>query len=254
MAQVAEQKEAGAKGRGRGRGRGRGKNSSSIPAVPEMTDRAKEPAPEVAPESPDPKHPPKRPVANTPERRQLFVEGNEEKENLQSSPPVKQPKKRARAKAKAAAAQAKAVAQSQSPPAQAELITGEGKAEEAPAKPERGPGKAAVQKAIDHLNEARHDDAEWHHVLKLFQSMDGKCECEKDVPKYGHWSLSMYWTTKRVGLLHKNGKATTHVASFGGGCCKNICLPLLAAQMLVWLLLADGTDVLASTQSVLVYR
>ena len=239
----------GGRGRGRGRGRKAAVSSASQPEIPEVTAT--------------PEHPPRAskrdPPADltTPERRVLFPEEPE----IPKASPAKPPKKRVRGKKSAAVetpeveapqegdmtevpkAKAKAKAKQhrkgKHPEAKAVI---EGKSEgdekdkvEGPTEgKERKVSKAAQQAALKCLQEAKADEASWFHAEKLFEALKGKkLENKRDVPKFDHWSLSVYWSSSRVGLLQKQQKRFQHVLSFGGVYCKNIAMPVLAASMYV---------------------
>ena len=91
---------------------------------------------------------------------------------------------------------------------------------------------AQVTKAKHELEMYKEDPAGWAHVIKLFDAT--KIPERDSTPKYMYWAYSMYWGTRRVGLLQKqpSGK-NVHYSSFGGGHCTHIGIPTEACKMLV---------------------
>ena len=76
----------------------------------------------------------------------------------------------------------------------------------------------------------RNDSERWTSFNALYNSMMGvQPTCPNDVPKYKHYSLSMYWTKARVGLLQ--GKH--HCLSFSSASTMRIGLPLCATKLYV---------------------
>ena len=159
----------------------------------------------------------KRPAEQqTPERRQLFRDDDTNMSPSPAkvvSPPIKQPKKRARAaakpkpKAKAAASTAKVedMKEAEEGKCTVEGETGEGgesndKGEEE-TKSMRDPSEKLKKWAFDTLTAAKGDPASWFHAQKLFE---GVKQTEKScLAKWTYWQNSMYWTTRRVGVLQK---------------------------------------------------
>lgn len=96
----------------------------------------------------------------------------------------------------------------------------------------RPPSKKQVDEAKLALVEAKADPATWAHVEKLFAATESpERACAK---KYHFWLTSMYWGTRRVGLLQKKaGQKSINVLSFGGGFCKHIGIPAEACQLFV---------------------
>lgn len=195
----------------------------------------------------------KRPAEQqTPERRQLFRDDDTNMSPSPAkvvSPPIKQPKKRARAaakpkpKAKAAASTAKVedMKEAEEGKCTVEGETGEGgesndKGEEE-TKSMRDPSEKLKKWAFDTLTEAKGDPASWFHAQKLFE---GVKQTEKScLAKWTYWQNSMYWTTRRVGVLQKQTRGgTKHVLSFGGGHCKHIGIPFVASELFVRNLIA----------------
>lgn len=148
-----------------------------------------------------------------------------ESANAKASPPVKQTKKRSKKEVPA-----KEVAPQEGVPKEASPSE-----EAAPVQvPLKQPSDRMYRRAMNTLIEAKRDPASWFHVVRLWKAIDGKIR--KDNPamkKFDHWGFSMYWLTCRVGLLHKKGKVSSHVLSFGGGFCNDIGMPLEAAYMYV---------------------
>ena len=239
-----EKKRGGGRGRGRGRGRG-GKpkkgskeqeNNDHPEEVPEGTTGIE--GLEGAAAST------KRPQMCTPERRRLFVDPensprNEEvvKPGMSPSPAIKQqPAKRSKqAKAKA---KSKAVVESKVPEKTKQPMDGEegkptNEVETKDDKGKRPPTKKQMDWAKQELTDAKTSDpAQWDHALKLFEAV--KVQEKSCVEKYMYWSLSMYWTTRRVGLLQKQcGGGPKHVLSFGGGHCTHIGIPFEACRLFV---------------------
>ena len=142
-------------------------------------------------------------------------------------------RKAAKAKAKAAAAPSNEP-QPKAPEDEPKAMEEDTKPTKAAPKP---PGEAARKSAMKALMEAKADDAAWHHVLRLFKAMEApevtRENQHETLEKRQHWSLSMYWDSKRIGLLQKrpSGKGAAHVLSFGGGHCLHIGLPLEAIRM-----------------------
>ena len=224
-----EKKENGGRGgRGRGRGRCRGRKAEEkLASTPEK----KVPS----------KRPPVESQANTPERRELFPDPAAEPPVPEAaSSSTKQPKKRAKAKAQGKA-KAKAAPSQPAEPAQPEAEAGgsapepddgkvaaDGKMEPA----QRLPGQRIQKPALKLLKESKADPAAWFHVQELHKALKfHKLTDKKEVPKYDFWSLSMYWQTKRVGLLQKQESGFVHVTSFGCTWCKNIAMCAHAARM-----------------------
>ena len=148
---------------------------------------------------------------------------------MSTSPPIKQPAKRSKGAAKAKA-KSKAVVESAGkgcPPNEVENKDDKNE------KTKRPPTKNQVDWAKKELTDAKTSDpAQWDHALKLFEAV--KVPERSCVEKYMYWSLSMYWTTRRVGLLQKQcGGAPKHVLSFGGGHCSHIGIPFEAARLYV---------------------
>ena len=74
------------------------------------------------------------------------------------------------------------------------------------------------------------DEARWTSFSALYNSMmAAQPTTQNDVPKFKHYSLSMYWTKARVGLLQ--GKH--HVLSFSSASTGRIGLPLCATKLYV---------------------
>lgn len=241
------------RGRGGGRGRGRGRQGKKDPK-PEKGNNVH---PEEVPEKTtgvtgleDAATSTKRPQMCTPERRRLFVEEGGSPKNeevmppevpgMSTSPPIKQPAKRSKGAAKAKA-KSKAVVESKVEE-KTEQPKGAGKGcppnevenkDDKNEKTKRPPTKNQVDWAKKELTDAKtSDQAQWDHALKLFEAV--KVPERSCVEKYMYWSLSMYWTTRRVGLLQKQcGGAPKHVLSFGGGHCSHIGIPFEAARLYV---------------------
>lgn len=209
-------------------------NSGSTPSKPKPDASASKPSEvkgdmDSAPPKKKTRAPrkPKRGATSTPTKvlpSQTAGESNggtgESKDNA-ASPPVKQPKKRTK-KGPGAKADVPmdAAAEPVAPPAEP--------------KETKGPSDRITKRAKDHIIQARKDPASWFHIQRLWGAMKGKntkpTPCMK---KMEHWGWSMYWITKRVGVLEKRGTTSSHVASFGGGFCADIDLPLEAAYMYV---------------------
>ena len=195
----------------------------------------------------------KRPAEQqTPERRQLFRDDDTNMSPSPAkvvSPPIKQPKKRTRAaakpkpKAKAAASTAKVedMKEAEEGKCTVEGETGEGGESndkgEKETKSMRAPSEKLKKWAFDTLTAAKGDPASWFHAQKLFE---GVKQTEKScLAKWTYWQNSMYWTTRRVGVLQKQTLGgTKHVLSFGGGHCKHIGIPFVAAELFVRNLIA----------------
>ena len=249
-------------GRGKGRGRGRGRKQAPTEPVDEMEvdgiggvngKRSPERTPEKTPEK----------VTNT---------GGEDssgspRKNLESqfenaviqSPAVKQEKKRPK-RATKAAAKPKAASKPKQTQEEKEDEKMEEKEDEKKTnkqekkrdskkeEPEKDQKKdekheeretkprtisdAQVTKAKHELEMYKEDPAGWAHVIKLFDAT--KIPERDSTPKYMYWAYSMYWGTRRVGLLQKqpSGK-NVHYSSFGGGHCTHIGIPTEACKMLV---------------------
>ena len=68
------------------------------------------------------------------------------------------------------------------------------------------------------LMDAKNDSPSWDHVTKLFEAT--KKDEREPCPKMHYWGFSMYYLTRRVGILQQQGKGKkVHVMSFGGGQC-----------------------------------
>ena len=189
----------------------------------------------------------------TPERKKLFDDDDTAMVPTASpekvvSPPIKQPKKRTRGaaktkpKSKAEASNGKATENKKE--AEEEECTAErgetGQGDESIEKGEkeaktrsiRPPSEKLKKWAIDTLTEAKGDPASWFHAVKLFEGV--KLAEKSCSAKWTYWQNSMYWTTRRVGVLQrKTGGGLKHVLSFGGGHCKHIGIPFVATQLFV---------------------
>lgn len=254
-AKIKEEKEkTQGRGRGGGRGRGRGRQANKDPK-PEK--KGNNDHPEEVPEKPsgvkgleDAATSTKRPQMCTPERRRLFVLPEDSPKNeevvppargMSTSPPIKQPAKRSKSAAKAKA-KSKAVVESKVPEKTEQSLDGntgnppnevENKDEKIE-KTKRPPTKNQVDWAKKELTDAKTSDpAQWDHALKLFEAV--KAPEKSCVEKYMYWNLSMYWTTRRVGLLQKQcgSGGPKHVLSFGGGHCSHIGIPFEACRLFV---------------------
>ena len=74
-------------------------------------------------------------------------------------------------------------------------------------------------------------------VEDMKEAEEGKCTVEGETGEGGQ--NSMYWTTRRVGVLQKQTLGgTKHVLSFGGGHCKHIGIPFVASELFVRNLIA----------------
>lgn len=151
---------------------------------------------------------------------------------MASSPPIKQKKKRAKGPSKDAAAP------DAEPVPSAAAAAAAGDVEAVPAeKGKKGPGRAAIKWAENHLKESSQDPAALWHMSRLwgFETIKVSQETWGSFPKPTYFGYSMYWKTRRVGLLVKGptSKDSTHVTSFGGERCRSISLSLKAAMMFV---------------------
>lgn len=94
------------------------------------------------------------------------------------------------------------------------------------------PSKAHIDSAMAELKDAKSDDASWEHVCKLFAATKNDPKKCKHVFQY--WTYSMYWHSKRVGLLQKGtATGTRHILSFGGTFCPHIGIPAEACRLYV---------------------
>ena len=278
----ADKKDSG-RGGGRGRGRGRkgggGKKKETeakdIEVPPVATEQHESEGKKL-----DKKTQKTKRVLNppcTPERRELFpadgtspmkVDGKDENPN-ETSPPIKQtPKRRRAAKGKAkAAAKTKGKkdgeeASSSKGSGPSEIAQGEKKEEKTEEKQEKGDGGGGEVKknrtisdtqktwAMDYLTDMKKtDEAGWEHVEKLFSAT--KVAERLSVSKFAFFTLSMYWSTRRVGLLQRKPEGGTcrHVLSFGGGACTHIGIPTEACRLYVsyWVCWCDCVFVRLNT-------
>ena len=227
-------------GRGRGRRRGRGKAKDVDPeTVPEPRGDVSSPTKgrvDNDMEVDEDKVPQKRPM-HTPERRQLFqdsvdmgVSPAKATDGSVPSPPVKQDRKRVkRAAVKSKAkAEPRARRSTENPKAPAKELAKTSKDEQKgdkngkdteteggkegckkgdqegdkEIKPARPPSQKLQKWAHDHLLEAKQDSSAWFFVIKLFEGTKSP-ERSCDTKMMTHFSFSMYWRTRRVGLLQK---------------------------------------------------
>lgn len=86
------------------------------------------------------------------------------------------------------------------------------------------------------LNALRSDPTKWGCVQKLYEACSEEVN-PTNVMRFEHYTLSVYWTTKRVGLLAKPevGKPK-HILSFGNPFSTAISLPLCGVSLYVHLL------------------
>lgn len=274
LAQEAKDDSKAGRSRGRGRGRGRGKIPEKVenavlgpsshqveapeaPATPvarklkfgDDDENGEEPKQDVAPPNemevdPSPKAKSKKRRAAAKPKAKAKSKPSQDADApadgpMAASPPIKQKAKRAKG-GKDSKQEASAPSSAAVPP--------EGQLE-ADAEKKKTPGKALVKFAEKQLQEACDDPATWFHVQQLWPALDTPGVTQEkwqSVAKPVYWSYSMYWKTKRVGLLakgatHKDG--TTHVTSFGGVWTRNIALSLKAATMFVAALVASYVKV-----------
>ena len=262
LAAQAKENSKDGKGRGRGRGgKGRGKvgarpaDATTIKRAVENQDgEASTPRRKLFEDEPgdvepsqasamtsgmDVDPPAAKPSENKPKRvrgKRTPAPPKAEEAPMNSSPPIKQKKKRA--KGPKDAKEQEHVPENVPPqhpsPSQPDVP----EPAEAPAeKIAKQPGKAKIKSSENALNDAQKDPASWHHVLKLWGALDtlkvSKGELGS-VPKFQYWSFSFYWKTNRVGLLTKSvGGKYVHRASFGGSTCCSMAMPLKAALLFV---------------------
>ena len=248
-AKQKEDKQATGKGGGRGggRGRGRGRKASNTTKasepehVPEpLGANGSEKDCEMETEKEYPSASLKRPAMQTPERRRLFPDdmppgcsevSPSKPPGMVASPPIRQDRKKPK---RAAKSKAKAKAKSKAAlPTEEEPRSGEGKGEEVkePSGP-RQPSNRVTQWAMTKLAEAKQDSPAWHHVCKLFEGTNVPERSCGD--KLMYFSFSMYWLTRRVGLLQKQPMGgNKHLLSFGGGHCIHIGIPYVASRLYV---------------------
>ena len=247
-----EEKPARGGGRGRGRGgRGRGKAKA---APSKSTEPEDVPEPEPAPkdmevEKGKPGKSKRQRAMQTPERRRLFDDDADDDMQVTpvkaaapsstpaaaASPPIQQekekPKRAAKTKAKGKAAPKKPegeVEEGEVP----EKTEGEEVKPEKASKAPRPPTENQKTWALDFLANAKNDPASWDHVTKLFEST--KIPERSHGKKGVYWTYSMYWLTRRVGLLQKQcGGGSKHILSFGGGQCVHIGIPYVASLLYV---------------------
>eukprot|EP00438_Fugacium_kawagutii_P012769 Skav214218 [mRNA] locus=scaffold489:544926:549630:+ [translate_table: standard] len=260
LAQEAKDDSKAGKGRGRGRGRGRGKiaerveekvlgPSSHKDDVPEKPverklkfgsddENGEEPKQDVAPPEkteidPAPKNKSRKRTAAAKPKAKAKAKPSKDADAggsaecpMAASPPIKQKEKRRK---NGKDSKQEAVAPSSADiPAEGQL--------EANAEKKKGPGRALVTFADKHMKDASNDPATWFHVAQLWPALADKSITQdkwQTVAKPHYWSYSMYWKTKRCGLLTKNANGGVHVTSFGGVWTRNIALSLQAAQMFV---------------------
>ena len=100
----------------------------------------------------------------------------------------------------------------------------------------RGPSDKQKQAAKVLLSALRSDPRKWGCVQKLYEACSEEVNAG-NVMRFEHYTLSVYWTTKRVGLLAKQevGKPK-HILSFGNPFSPAISLPLCGVSLYVHLL------------------
>ena len=259
-AKQKEEKQATGKGvsRGGGRGRGRGRKASnktkaSEPEdVPEpLGDNGNGKDCEMGSDKENQSTSLKRPAMQTPERRKLFADdmspgcpkdSPSKPAGMVASPPIRQdkkkPKRAAKCKAKAKA-KSKAEVSMEEEPKSGEEKGGEVKEPTGP----RAPSDRAKQWAMAKLVEAKQDPPAWLHVCKLFEGT--KIPERSSGDKLMYFSFSMYWRTRRVGLLQKQPTGgNKHLLSFGGGHCIHIGIPYVASRLYVGYSVASTLHVL----------
>lgn len=233
----------GGRGRGRGGKGGRGKKAAVEPQGESSMDQENVSSKRAAEATPPPKVSAEQPRdevddMQTPVRNLDAALDAEANPGVTASPAIKQPKKRAKnsratkstaAKSKAAPRASQKKTEADSEP-QAENQDAENQRVEEP-KPSKPPSKNLISKAR-HILQDNSDPAGWHHVTKMLENTKGN---ERDIDdKSMYWQYSMYWGTRRVGLLQKKaGEKAAHVLSFGGGHCKHIGIPMEACRMYV---------------------
>ena len=267
-------------GRGRGRGRGRGKSKVVDPeTVPEPHGEVSSPTKNRVDsdmEVDEQKVSQKRPM-HTPERRQLFPDGADmgvspakATDGSVPSPPVKQDRKRSKqaavkSKAKAEARPGRSNQNPKSPAKEVEKTSkhekkvdkkgkdtdkeggkdGEQEGDKE-IKPVRPPSQKLIKWAHDHLAEAKQDSSAWFFVIKLFEGTK-VAERSCDTKIFGNFSFSMYWRTRRVGLLQKQvGGGSKHLMSYGGGICQHIGIPYTACRLVVRILIVSRSTYISS--------
>lgn len=156
---------------------------------------------------------------------------------MESSPPLKQPKKRAKASAKSKAKTCEPEPSKPSassgdkvvePPQSSKT---EKTADKQEIKP-KTPSQSQIKDAVEDLKDAKTDSELWGFVNVMFQATEKDPQACKDT--FNNWSYSMYWNSKRVGLLQKgSGGRNSHVLSFGGTFCPHIGIPAAACKIYV---------------------
>ena len=188
----------------------------------------------------------KRATMCTPERRKLFHDTGDEispskDKDDKDSPPIK-PKKSKRpkraqktpkSKSNAAGSKDKPSEEPSITPPETEPSRNVEPAEEKETKV-KPPTDRQKTWAEGVLMDAKNDSPSWDHVIKLFEAT--KKDERDPYPKMHYWGLSMYYNTRRVGLLQQQkGKGKkVHVMSFSGGAvCTHIGIPLAATCLVV---------------------
>ena len=248
------------RGGGRGRGRGRGAKPKTKPSEPEPENVPGEDVQDGSAVGSKASSS-KRAVMCTPERRKLFHDTDNEISPLKGapeagpaadekeSPPVKAKKaKRRRKQQKTPKADKTSAPQPeeampvdepapelpQPEPANLGEVAMPAEVESAQPKPVKPPTSHQVSFAKSTLEDALSDPPTLAHVEKLFAATT-VAEREMSLDKQIYWGYSLYYNTRRVGLLQLKGSAKrkSHVMSFGGGCCKHIGIPLEASRLMV---------------------
>ena len=253
-------------GRGRGRGRGRGKAKVVDPeTVPEPHGEVSSPTKKSVDsdmEVDEQKVSQKRPM-HTPERRKLFKDDDDmvvtpakATDGSVPYPPVKQDRKRPkRAAVKSKAKEPKARGSTENPKFPAKELAKTSQHEkkgdkngkdtdkegDKEIKPVRPPSQKLQKWAHEHLVEAKQDSSAWFFVIKLFEGTK-VAERSCDTKMMTHFNFSMYWRTRRVGLLQKqDGGGSKHLMSYGGGHCQHIGIPYMACRLVVRILIVLGS-------------
>ena len=216
-AKAAPGGKSGGRGKGKGKGRGGKKNKAIGDGEGPPNAQLEAPADAAMDENGG-----KRGIESTPPPKTKPGENGK----MEASPPVRQPKKRAKGKNKSTGESSKASSTPEvAPEPKADT------AEKKEIKP-KSPSPSQIKDAEEDLKDAKTDSELWGFVQTMFQATEKDPQTCKDT--FNNWSYSMYWSTKRVGLLQKgSGGRSSHVLSFGGAFCPHIGIPATACKIYV---------------------